>query len=551
MKRMKKLTATLLALAMVLSFSVTALATEDIGGDNNTTGAGNSTTFETIGGEVISEAVMESKRPQDVIRVVMPTVTRESSTKKGSTFDMILDPHNLIQESLASGTDKVRVANSDFASDTLVYFKTKEADATANTKAQYSADSKELTIINKSNVPVAIGLQSIVTRDASEDSYALGAETFKLVSSLTENGTSPEMVLALVSGDQTENITTPSEIGAPTFDMENATLVKEISFTFANGLEANYRQAVNNAIDSKKLTFTPTKETNTKSASALDKVVAAFESSLTDLTLDGTTSVNAETWADNAATPITTGTLDLTLTVKSAANLADPDDNTAQLAVKEVGAITVKLDAEAVQAQLAETTPAAEDITASAWTLADSEVASIETALDTLEGAYTTQYDNNEYAYILNSALTDSDFESVSFHLNAKINGGNVWDDLFTDNLDQLIDIDVVWDVFPFTGDEDDLPAKGPSASVKTKAAAVNDTIEIAYNLGRGDKASPGIDKVTYVNGTKTVTIAPVSDEDGIYTIKAISALFNAGTVKVIFKAAQGQEAVTVDLAIK
>ena len=550
MKRMKKLTAALLALAMLLSFSVTALATtEDIGGDNNSTGAGNSATFETIGGEVISEAVMESKRPQDVIRVVMPTVTREVSTMKGSTFDMILDPHNLIQESIASGTDKVRVANSDFAADTLVYFKTKEADATANTKAQYSADSKELTIINKSNVPVSIGLQSIVTRDASEDSYALGEETFKLVSSLTADGTTPEMVLALVSGDNSDNITTPSEIGVPTFDTEGATLVKEISFAFAADLEDNYKKAVNDAIEGKKLTFTPTKESGTKSASALDKVVATFNA--TDLELDGATSVDAETWADNAATPITTGTLDLTLSVKSKASLVDPDDNQSTLTAKVVGTVTVKLDAEAVQAQLAETTPAAEDITASAWTLADSEVASIETALDTLEGAYTTQYDNNVYSYVLDNTLTDDDFESVSFHLNAKINGGDVWDDLFSNNLDTLIDIDVIWDVFPFTGDEDDLPAKGPSASVKTKAAAVNDEVEIAYNLGRGDKASEGIDKVTYVNGTKTVTIAPVSNENGIYTIKAVSALFTAGTVKVTFKAAQGQEAVTVDLAIK
>jgi len=198
-KKMKKLTAVLMAVAMVLSLSVTAFAT----GSGGTVTSGGTTTLPTRG-QIDGGSQSEGPLPDDPVEVVLPTIPANparydgavgsggtvgsggvTGSSKSTIYDIILDPHGLIKETNGARYAKDGVT-TDF-SDSRLYF-LKDWGETSRT---YDGQSKPLTIQNKGRKPVSVNL----TLDFNYDS-----DDFTLVDDIMKVTVSGDTI---ASGDET------------------------------------------------------------------------------------------------------------------------------------------------------------------------------------------------------------------------------------------------------------------------------------------------------------------------------------------------------------
>jgi hypothetical protein len=165
-QKMKKLTAVLMAVAMVLSFTVTAFAT----GSGGTVTSGGTTTLPARG-QIDGGSQSEGPLPDDPVEVVLPTIPTTparydgavssggtvgsggvTGTTKSTIYDIILDPHGLIKETNGARYAKNGVTTN--FSDSRLYFLKDWSD----TSREYDGQSKTLTIQNKGRQPVSVDL---------------------------------------------------------------------------------------------------------------------------------------------------------------------------------------------------------------------------------------------------------------------------------------------------------------------------------------------------------------------------------------------------------
>lgn len=163
MKNYKRILAGVLAGTMVMGSSLVVLA------DN---------------GSTTGEGQLEGTVSTDVFSVVLPTLADPDTT-----FDFILDPEGLIK-----ATSAARYNNATFGTGTL-FFANTGADGSVT---GYSNTSDELTVINKSSIPVDVSLSAAVKN-------ATGI-TLTDDSTFTDD-TSASVYLAITDGTNTIAIT--------------------------------------------------------------------------------------------------------------------------------------------------------------------------------------------------------------------------------------------------------------------------------------------------------------------------------------------------------
>jgi hypothetical protein len=164
-KKMKQFLAAMMAVAMVLSLCVTAGATEQTliqSGDATytVTSADNVTKLPMSGG-FEGNSRSEGALPEDPVEVVFPTIPANPgrddgvstySADKFGVFDIILDPHGLINAT--DGARYVKTGVTKSFSDSRLYFLKNFTD----TFQRYDGESYPLKISNKGRQPINIDL---------------------------------------------------------------------------------------------------------------------------------------------------------------------------------------------------------------------------------------------------------------------------------------------------------------------------------------------------------------------------------------------------------
>ena len=174
---MKQFWAAMLAVAMLLSLSVTAGAGQSTNSGGYTISGG---AFDTASGDTVKNLPMsggakgtsksEGPLPEDPVEVIFPTIPAKASrddrvgSNSGDTFgifDIILDPHQLISVTSGARYAKEGVTKT-FDANSRLYFLN---NSTATTQS-YTGESRPLQIINKGRQPVAVDLSVDFTYDS-------------------------------------------------------------------------------------------------------------------------------------------------------------------------------------------------------------------------------------------------------------------------------------------------------------------------------------------------------------------------------------------------
>lgn len=171
MKRTKKILAFAAATAM-------ALTPATVFADNTSSPAT---------GAAAGAGSVEGVVDKSVFTVTVPTVD-------AGTFDFILDPQDLIKDS-----SNAKYSGATFTGDTGLYFQ-----SATNT---YTADSKELTIVNKSSMDINVNLEVNVTSSAGV--------TFTEDKTFADD-TTTSVYLGLINSQDAATATTPDAVKADT-----------------------------------------------------------------------------------------------------------------------------------------------------------------------------------------------------------------------------------------------------------------------------------------------------------------------------------------------
>lgn len=201
-------------------------------------------------GSAVGDGKVEGYIDKEVFTVVVPTVA-------AGDFDFILDPQDLIKDSTNAA-----YTGATFTGTTGLYFK--------SDTNKYTADSKEMTITNKSSVDVNVNLEVKVTSDAGVTFTT--DKTFK-------DDTTPSVFLGLINSQDADSATTPAAVDPSTLtasaDVTMAAVdaskfeVKYSGGTYSYGLNSSAADA-----DFKKMTFKLTGAAN-KNADWTDLKTAA------------------------------------------------------------------------------------------------------------------------------------------------------------------------------------------------------------------------------------------------------------------------------------
>jgi len=544
MKRMlKKLSAIALAGAMVLSLSVSALATAGQNGvpdqvatipaaTGNTTGTGSTT-----GGI-----------PADVLKIKLPL------NAAAGTFNLYFDPHNLIRQS--GNALELGSADATFADDTLVYFQN------SGDNVSFSKTSDAIKVINKSSVPISVNMTATWSKAAATYKLARTAEE------LAELKTKGEAGLYLYVEEDHTNGT------SPVVEVDRGTPVPTITYTkgTAQGTSPSSTETdltlLNKYIKSVKFEYTDNADSQDieninygapdSTTPANGKVPANWQFTFTNVNnktptvtfsnaadkIPGYTSYNTSGNATTAnykavATPnieiTTTNNPDgsKTYALKPDASGKVPEPKSVLKIQRgtnlDVAYITFEWDYEAIAANgfaVEEKVGTATDY--DPWTIgltfASGSGAKVETDLNRIDGAYhlvkdtatTMKWDLVDgYTY---DEGDDDKFESVSFRLTAAITDGDVcakkWDTAFPVGNANEGTLNLIWAAAACTAVE-------PSAKVTSALASANGTATLKVDWGYGDYKATTISAATYLEGSNTITLDPnnIAISDSTVTI--------------------------------
>lgn len=251
--KLKRLMAVLMAVAMVLSLSVTAFAGED-DGDIGDTEVQNLNVGQEDGssGKAEASSSTEGRIPDDPIDIVLPTVPEPENGAAG-LFDMYLDPHELITKtSAARYQESLGVTETTFVGDgQRLYF---QSDLNEEGEAVYSGDSKTLTITNKGRLPVTVDLNvDLSYGDATSDD---GLAEFDLVGSAADladatKAPNAAMFLGLKLGNNDPvAVLEPAANAVPTSQVYGkGNYFTSVAFAFANDIDAEAKTALLTALE--------------------------------------------------------------------------------------------------------------------------------------------------------------------------------------------------------------------------------------------------------------------------------------------------------------
>ncbi len=152
----------ILSLVMLIGFSISVLAEEP--GEMKITGIGQ----------------MEGIIKPDIYQVILPTDVND-------TFDFILDPQRLIEE-----TNAIAYGGLDFEKGATVFFRRSDGQVAED----YSSSSDYVSIINKSNIPVDVLVSASVSPESLGNITMTENRTFI-------NDTGASLYMALTDGEYT------------------------------------------------------------------------------------------------------------------------------------------------------------------------------------------------------------------------------------------------------------------------------------------------------------------------------------------------------------
>lgn len=534
MKRMKKLMSCLLAIAMILSLGVTALADEK---------TDYVTAEDQLTGTTTNEGAMEANK----ISIILPTTT-------SGMYNMKLDPHDLISRTNAGRySDKT----FDFAADSSgnptqkLFFLTNAtvASAEAATKKNYTKDSSPLTIINKGmdDIDVTVTLE-VDTKDQDFDFVAADA--------LDNSSETAQMYLAVVSGSKTEAVTAPAADAEGTPFAPSATITSK--GPTINGTAYEFLKAVELTItDEARLTDTVNAALSTLvfnvNYDASNGPITATSTGGTGLGVTdlptATTGENVLSGADDVGDVTFTAQLDDGNEYFATVKFTIDTSVTSTIQSGATNAASAKLAGGGVKA------PVSQAVLVT--TVAGSAAAFKEEWNSTSEKYLWTRLPTTSGGSIAGVSFNDADYKEMSFNLTGNINAAAAWDTLsLTD--DDTIGLTVIWKAEKSSGTADNSGSGSGSATTNadptvalkgsqiSSAAAV--TYTVTYGSGTGEKAKVNRIYCTRSGATNAMTLSFNSDKSEV-TFTPSNLQFNNGTDwKIEFTDEDGSNAKTLDL---
>jgi len=519
MKRMKKLLAGLLSLALAMSLAVPAFADGAAGGEKNTYDAAT----DSLDGEIGNEGPIEANK----IKIILPTVA-------ASTYDMILDPHSLIKRSNNARYTAQKYAftyggeaNAKEGANRL-FFRTSETkdDGGTVTAINWTKDSAEATITNKGMDDITVTLT--VEVDPKTNDFDFVDSEADLTST-----TDAQMYLAVVSGTKSQAVAAPAEnaeatLGDPTVAVTSQTVnwLKAATFAWADATD-DQKAEFNDDFDNITLTVTADADTTLK------YTVAASGSNLyvdTDTAVldigTGAQTLGVDIYTADTSTKLATVTLSL-----DSANVSS-------------GNATAKIS-KGVASQPKATAVLNVDVAGS-------------------PDAFTETHDATKgYIWTDVSDFDTTSFKKMSFNLTGNINTADAWDTLSGSG--NKIGVKVIWKADQKVASESDdnsdsgnsgnsgtqTPAvtdAAPKAKVTTASSASAGTVVIEYDLGSGSNAKAKVNRVLYTrSGNEQAFANPTIDTDAkTITIAPAGLIYSqGGSWKVEFTDNDGNNAVT------
>lgn len=494
MKRMKKLMSVLMAIVMVMSLSVTALADDPAPVTTYDNAKGNST------GTGTNEGPMEDHP----IKIVLPTVA-------DGTYNMILDPHDLL----------ARTNNKKFTGKTFV---TNYSDATKTNNRlffndstdHYDGKSASATVTNKSFDDVNL----IVTVEVDPKT-----NTFDFIdapSALDDTLETAQMYLAVTDGTQTAAVAAPPADAEGTLGDPTATVTNDgaehylTGATFAWTADATdeLKTSLNEGFDGVKIKPTVSLESDSDGKY--------------HITVEGATAIVVD---DGATVEATSGTDSLVVDIYNGD------------ATVKVATLTLTLDSSKLLA-----TGGASEVTLAKGVISQPKSsAQIVTKIAGNSDAYSEDYDStNGYTWAFDNSKT---FADASFNLIGNINGVDAWDG--QSDTGNEIGVKVIWEVEAYVASESGNSGNGgqnanvsPTATV-TQTAAAAGTATVTYTLGSKAK----VNRVIYTR-SGAVNEATFTDNNGTLsvTMPAVLIYNQSSDWKVEFTDADGSNPVTVDI---
>jgi hypothetical protein len=500
MKRMKKLMSCLLALAMILSLGVTALADEK-------------TDYVTAEDELTGTTTNEGAMEANKISIILPTTTT-------GMYNMKLDPHDLIYRTNAARYSSVTFdyGLADSKPTQRLFFPT---TATTATK-----DSAALEIVNKGmdDINVTVTLEV----DAKGQDF-----DFVAADALDNSSEDAQMYLAVVSGTEKQAVTAPAADAEgtpydPSAKVASGTYLKGATFTVLE--ESRITDAINTALsdvtinanydgdDSGKVTFT----------------LAGVDSELMEITGLPEGGITGNTNSGEQA---------VTLMIN------DNDDDFAKVEFKVDTAVTAPLNT---------ATNAASIKLSGGGVKEPASEAVLTVKVEGSEDAFYEEWNTTSEKYVWTRKTTtdfpDTGYKKMSFNLTGNINTADAWDELSLTN-DDAIGLTVIWKAEKYSADAGSGSGGGatnadPTVTLKgstiSSAAAV--TYTVTYGSGTGARAKVNKIYCTRNGSPNEMTLQFNADKSEV-TFTPTGMQFRDGTDwKIEFTDEDGSNAKTLDL---
>lgn len=460
---LKKLIAVALTGAMVMGLGVSAMA-------------------QTLDGNVTSEGAL----PPDVVLFTAPA-------PDAGSFDLIVDPHDLIRTSLTAEKAKAAYNGKSFAEGAYAFFK-KDEDG----EITYGKESTAMKVTNKSSVPVTVKL------DAWIDSTVSGTDKLTFVDTEAELETLTKkagLYLAVKSGDVQTPIS-QNTFGDIVVDVPSALqpYIIGTKFEWVEGVSNALKKSLNTALTTTGKAFAVTLTPDTTNTPPTDGKIG-----IGDATWTGTS--GSSDAATKLVDTVTSNTRILTLSVLDGSKAVN------------VAKVTFYFDLAAVKT-FTGTAPTG-DVTIKGWN--GEPFAKVETNLENHPTAYSiqdapsgtpaAQISAGNYARVLDTSIED--FPEQEFSLVAAINRDDAWDNV---NITLANAIKTVWTVAGYTAPSD------PVVTVVTPAIRNAEVAHVTYTVGKGAVTATNVLAVTYEADGKTTTTEAGA---GVLTVDAANKAFD------------------------
>jgi len=499
---LKKLIAVALTGAMVMSLGVSAMA-------------GNVTpeTHE-LDGNLSSEGAL----PPDVVSFTAPAPASGS-------FNLIVDPHDLIRTSAAAEKAKSDYSGKTFEAGAYAFFmKNEDGDVS------YGKESTAMKVTNKSSVPVTVKLDAYIDRSVT------GADKLTLVDTEEELATLTKkagLYLAVKNGD-TKTPISQNAFGDITVVIPSAlaSYVIGSKFEWVDGVSNELKTVLSDTLTNTGKDFAVTL---TKGTAAQGQTAA----------VDGKIGIAEASWGQGAkassdadtklANTVTSNTRTMTIKVTDSGKAVD------------VAKVTFYFDMAAVKAKTDDDVTG--NITIKGWN--KNPFAKVETNIDNHATAYSIQDVSNDanfnvalksaggYGRVLDTSIED--FPEQEFSLVAAINRDDAWDNV---GIALNNAIKTVWDVVPY-----ETPAD-PVVTVTTPATKNGETATVTYTAGKGAVTATHLLAVTYEADGKTTTmevgggsVAMHASQAKTFTLTVATKMLGEGvpeTAKAVFLMSDG-----------